>query len=470
MDAKNLQRALEKVVSLVRDIRDQRGHRLHGKDAADLREDLNGINQQIAATGNGLLLRQKREWFKYDQLLLELGELKLIMETLQACLDADVRQELLQERQPLEKIEQHLENSLDWINVFRGAIESHQRMVDDALAGKTVSSQELVSLENRLLRFNDWEEQILSQSESALARVMPYARELKTQTRTTLSRIAATMILPLAAAAAMMFSGTAYAQDVAKGEKQTFTVNDQISILEGKLDKTSDEYLKLAELYSKSNNLEKATSTINDYLKNNPNDIRALVQKRDLDGKKGISYKHPDEDLQNILNVIDVNKYRALLGEQKYKEIIDDLEPTLAKTFAYNLNELNKNQKSALQTIMNSLANAYYGVNRKDDRSFAAATLAIELVPESPLSYSIRGAVLWEHKRFDDAINEYQKTIKYAPNIPLGYAGVAQCEYDKGEYQAALKSFEIALEKAPQEKKARYQQRIDACKAKLGLQ
>lgn len=470
MDAKKLQDALGTIVTVLRDLRDLRGHRIGNASTDELRSELDGINRQIAATGNGLLARQKLEWFHLDSIRRELGGLKLIMETVQKCMDEDVRQELLQEGQPLDKIQRHLENSLDWITVFRGATDRYEQLADDVSKGAALPAQELASLENRLLRFNDWEEQVLAMEESAMVRIAPYARSLKSQSPTTLRRIAASVILGLTAAAAMMFSGTVYAQDVAKGEgkqQQALSVNDQISVLEAKLDKSPEEFLKLAELYAKSEKLDKATDTLNAYLKTHPNDIRGLVQKRELDGKKGVKYKSPDDDLKKIIDAYDDDKYtKFVTQDKKFKEAINDLEPFLAQILSYDLKELNETQKLKMAGLLNVLAAAYSATN-KDNQALAACAECMVLAPKWSGPYSISAEIFRLRKEYTQAIAMSKKVIENKPQSHIGYSGLGYCYQDQGDYENALKYFKEALARAPDKYKDKYQKLVLDCQEKI---
>ena len=467
MDAKNLQRSLATLVTALRELRDLREHRTGGKDNDALRADMDALNAGIAR-GNGMLLQQKLAWFHHDSLRRELGNLKVIMQALQSCLDEDVRQELAAEGASPDKIARHIESSLDWITVFRGAVDRHEQLVAEALSGKPTSAGEIASLENRLLRFNDWEEKVSAMGTGALAKIAPYAKSLGTQEPSMLRRIAASIVLPLAAAAAMMFSASpAYSQDIAKGDKPVITVNDQISILESKLDKTPDEYLKLTELYTKADRLDKATATINDYLKSNPNDIRALVQKRDLDGKKGLGHKHPDEDLLRIINSFDGNEYRKLIGQKSYQEIIKKLEPSLSTIFSYDWSTLSSQQKENLGDILNALGGAYYSLG-KHNLALDACLADIAITPASPGSYSIIGSIFWMQKQYDKSIEAYKNVVKYNPQSTIGYAGLAECHFAISQYTEASAAWEIAITKATTaEKKEKYQQKLEECRAKL---
>jgi tetratricopeptide (TPR) repeat protein len=474
MDAKQVKAAVSTIVTALAELQDLRWHRTGKLSADDLRAELAAMNNG-AALGNGLLLRQKAQWFNYDSVRKELGNLKTIMETLARCLDEDVRREIDAEGYSLGKTIQPINVTLQFIEEMRAALNRHELLQNKISQGQPVDAREIASLETQLVELTDFEEQVAPLDEIAMQRVTQSSqyRSADKQPRSTLQRLAAAVVLPVAAAAAMFFgmSGTAYAQETAKAPQasaQQQSIDNQITALEAKSNKTADDYLTLTQLYTKADRLDKANDTIKAYLATNPNDIRGLVAKRDLDGKKGIAYKKPDDNLFKILNAFNADEYRKLIGDKKFKEIVNNLEQLLSTITAYDTTELNDVHKESFGDILNAIGSAYSALGRADE-AIAACKLDIAITPNSPGSYSIIGTKLWERKQYDEAMKAFENTIKYAPNRSVGYGGMASCHFAKENYEKAMEYYQIALSKAETARhKEIYQKRISDCKEKLG--
>lgn len=473
MDARQLRRALDTIRTAAGELKDLRWHRVGRHSAAELREELEAINKGIAA-GNGLLLRQKLEWFNHDSLLKELGNLKVIMQQLTNILaDADVRQEIIQEGFSFGATAHNVEHTLQWIQEARAAVDRHEQVVQKALQGIPAKTGEMLALEYPFLELTELEERVEALSQQVLDRASRY--DLERQPRPFLNRVAAAIVLPFAAAAAMLWgmTGQAYAQDVTKQQgkppqEQSISIEDQIAALERKADKTPEDYLKLTDLYTRANKLDKASETISGYLKNNPNDIRGLLQRKKLNNKKGIKYNAPDENLQKLIDGFDKEKYENMISkESKYKEAISDLEPILERMLSYELSELNDSQKAKVAALMNVLAAAYDMTNQKD-HALASCFYCLEIVPNWSAVYTIIGSIYRQRKEYASAMSAFKKYTELEPNKHYGYAGIGRCYRDQGDFEKAIPYFEEALKRAPTPLVKKYQKEIDNCKEKLG--
>ncbi len=472
MDAKQVRTAVGTIVTALAELQALRWHRTGKWTAEDLRTEIDAMNRGAAA-GNGLLLRQKAQWFNADSVRKELGNLKTIMETLARCLDEDVRREIDAEGYSLGKTIQPINVTLQFIEEMRAALNRHESLQNKILQGQPVDTNEIISLERQLLELTDFEEQVAPLDEIAMQRVTNSSqyRTAEKQPRSTLQRLAAAVVLPVAAAAAMFFgmSGTTYAQETAKAPQasaQQQSIDNQIVALEAKQNKTADDYLTLTQLYTKADRLDKANDTIKAYLASNPNDIRGLVAKRDLDGKKGVTGKEPDDELLKLLGNVNRDSYQKMLAGGKYKEIIEDIEPNLQKIIQYDYTQLNDTNKGKLTTLTSALGQSYYQLQRKSE-SLVACTITVDLLPNSPITWSLIGQINIDTKNYDAATNAYKKCAELTPDKHHGFAGLGFAHAGKGDYQSSLDNFQKALELAPQELKAKYQKAIDVCKQRL---
>lgn len=472
MDAKQVRTAVSTIVTALAELQDLRWHRTGKLSGEELRDNLNAMNQG-AALGNGLLLRQKAQWFNYDTVRKELGNLKTIMETLARCLDEDVRREIDAEGYSLGKTIQPINVTLQFIEEMRAALNRHELLQKKIEQGQPVDAREIASLESQLVELTDFEEQVAPLDEIAMQRVTNSAqyRSAEKQSRSTLQRLAAAVVLPVAAAAAMFFgmSGTAYAQETAKAPQasaQQQSIDNQIVALEAKQNKTADDYLALTQLYTKADRLDKANDTIKAYLTSNPNDIRGLVAKRDLDGKKGVTGKEPDDTLNKLIDSINTDQYKQWIKENNRKAIISDFEPLLNTILQYDITHISQERKAKIGGTLSTMGVSYYTLKQLD-HALTACKLSLEFFPESTVALGMIGQILRERKDYDGSIEACKKVIKIAPTRHHGYAGAAYSYVGKRDFQSALENFLKAYDLAPQEYKEEYQKAADNCRNKI---
>jgi tetratricopeptide (TPR) repeat protein len=479
MNAKQVKRAIGIVQAALAELRDLRWHRTGRHTASQLREELEAFNRGIAA-GNTMLLRQKLEWFHHDSIRRELGNIQTVLRQLYPFLtDASVQQQIRETGYEPGKVMHHFAHSLEWVEKLRSVVDAHESLVKQALAGSPVEHSTMTKLEDRILRLNDWEERVARLCEGAVAEVTyhPSYASLEAQEardpslcQRIIGAFMTRIALPIAAAAAGMFIGTsAYAQDVAKNEPRqqevVKSIDDQILVLEAKQNKSPEETLALAQLYVKADKPAKADEILRAYLKENPNDIRGLVQKRDIDGKKGLA-RHPDDELNKIIDSWDKETYRQLVKDNKRKEIVQGIEPLLNKLLTYDLSGLSQERKLTLSAMMSVLGTSYNSINMKD-QALAACYLAVELVEASPTALGTIGNILLERNEYKKAQEIYTKIVKVDPKKHNGYAGLGYSFAGIGNYTEAMVNFEKASELSPnKELREKYLKAIEVCKEK----
>ena len=105
---------------------------------------------------------------------------------------------------------------------------------------------------------------------------------------------------------------------------------------------------------------------------------------------------------------------------------------------------------------------------RKYEKAIEDATKAIDLDPNQPNNYNIRGEVYYELNEFEKAIEDASKLIDLDPNEPHNYnlRGKAYCELK--EFEKAIKDANKAINLKSDEPRF-YQLRADA-KQKLNFE
>ncbi len=197
-------------------IRELRRHRIGDRKNKQLWADWAAINKNIRATEeHGPLLAQKALWFNHDDLLIEIGSLKAIMKTLQGLArDPDVQDELAREGYSLEKTMTRIEQGLQWLPRFQATVIAHEDILAQGLEGKPLNLDDLESLENRLVRFGEWESKVTEYGQAATNRVKQY--DLGRQSLSFVRRVAASLILAIASTVFSSFAAPAYAQEAQK--------------------------------------------------------------------------------------------------------------------------------------------------------------------------------------------------------------------------------------------------------------
>jgi tetratricopeptide (TPR) repeat protein len=477
MKAKQAKRTIGIVQAALAELRDLRWHRTGRHTAAQLREELEAFNRGIAA-GNMMLLRQKLEWFHHDSIRRELGNIQAVLRQLYPFLtDASVQQQIRETGYEPGKVMHHFAHSLEWVEKLRSVVDAHESLVKQALAGSPVEHSMMTKLEDRILRLNNWEERVARLCEGAVAEVTyhPSYASLEVQEardpslcQRVIGAFMTRIALPIAAAAAGMFIGTsAYAQDVAKNEPRqqevVKSIDDQILVLEAKQNKSPEETLALAQLYVKADKPAKAGEILRTYLKENPNDIRALAQKRNMDEKKGLHYPDPDDEVNKIIEGYDHAKYSPMVTKEgKFKEVITDFEPLLSKLYNHNLNELTPERKLKAALLFNVLGVAYDATGMKD-HAIESALMSIQMSPTGAGSYSTVASILRARGQNSEALPYYTKIAELQPKLYHGHIGMARCYTALGKFEQAIPCFKKAIETAPERFKDKFQKELSDC-------
>jgi tetratricopeptide (TPR) repeat protein len=477
MNAKQAKRTIGIVQAALAELRDLRWHRTGRHTASQLREELEAFNRGIAA-GNTMLLRQKLEWFHHDSIRRELGNIQAVLRQLYPFLnEASVQQQIRYTGYEPGKIMHHFAHSLEWVEKLRSVVDAHESLVKQVLAGSPAEHSMMTKLEDRILRLNDWEERVARLCKGAVAEVKyhpAYAtlEEQEARDPSLFQRVIGAfmtrIVLPIAAASAGMFLvGTqAYAQDVAKNEPKqqevVKSIDDQILLLEAKQNKSPEETLALAQLYVKADKPAKADEILRAYLKENPNDIRALVQKRNMDEKKGLHYPDPDDEVNRIIDAYDHKKYGAMIKERNFKGIIAELEPNLNKLCKHNLQALTPERKAKADLLFNVLG-AAYDMTEQGDHALQSALESIRINPNGAGSYGIVAKILRSKGQNAEALPYYTKVAELQPRLYHGHIGMARCYTTLGKFEQALPCFKKAVEAAPANLKDKFQKELDDC-------
>ena len=93
---------------------------------------------------------------------------------------------------------------------------------------------------------------------------------------------------------------------------------------------------------------------------------------------------------------------------------------------------------------------AYFRL-KKYDRAMENYNKAIELDPDSGLTYSNRGVVYSDMKQYERAIEDYNKAIELNPEHANAYTNRGTAYRDKGALERALEDYNKATELTPED-------------------
>ena len=85
----------------------------------------------------------------------------------------------------------------------------------------------------------------------------------------------------------------------------------------------------------------------------------------------------------------------------------------------------------------------------KSDKSIDALTKLIKIKPNEAESYSYRGCVYYNQKKYDAAIKDFSRAVKLNPNLYKSYSNRGIAYYELKNYDAAIKDFSKAIELTP---------------------
>jgi adenylate cyclase len=114
--------------------------------------------------------------------------------------------------------------------------------------------------------------------------------------------------------------------------------------------------------------------------------------------------------------------------------------------------EINENE-----SMVYSLFNTLYGVQRQYDKAISAGEKAISLSPNDHLARAIQGDTLKYAGRFEEAIKESEMAIRLQPYYPDWYlASLCMSYYYVGRYEDAVSALNQALNRAERQEKSNY--------------
>jgi tetratricopeptide (TPR) repeat protein len=88
----------------------------------------------------------------------------------------------------------------------------------------------------------------------------------------------------------------------------------------------------------------------------------------------------------------------------------------------------------------------YLSPMKRHDEAIAAMKQALELDPLSVLFHNMLGWTLFWARQYDQAVEQFRKTAKIAPNQVWPYAGIAVVYANRGMYEEAIAESKKAVE------------------------
>jgi tetratricopeptide (TPR) repeat protein len=73
-----------------------------------------------------------------------------------------------------------------------------------------------------------------------------------------------------------------------------------------------------------------------------------------------------------------------------------------------------------------------------------------KIIPKEVIEKLDKGNQLYDAKKYDEAIAEYQKILELYPDIYLINENIANCYFNKGDYQKAIEFYQKVLDKEPE--------------------
>ncbi|WP_170564455.1 M48 family metalloprotease [Ruegeria atlantica] len=127
---------------------------------------------------------------------------------------------------------------------------------------------------------------------------------------------------------------------------------------------------------------------------------------------------------------------------------------------------LRRSREEDAQDIRLMREAAAHHQNRDLARARAAIDGALEVRPDDPFFYELKGQILLENRKLDDAIKAYGQAVEMAPNDPLLLAGYGRALLADGQTTDALKVLEKA--RARDYRNARLMQDLGMAYAEVG--
>ncbi len=106
-------------------------------------------------------------------------------------------------------------------------------------------------------------------------------------------------------------------------------------------------------------------------------------------------------------------------------------------------------------------ANTAEALYRSEDAyqsvSFVASLLLIDKYPDSFRSHQLRGKMLAEQSRIDEAIAEYRKALELQPDVPDLHFAIGNLEWQQGRLEEARKELETEMTSNPKDAYSLYE-------------
>jgi tetratricopeptide (TPR) repeat protein len=104
-------------------------------------------------------------------------------------------------------------------------------------------------------------------------------------------------------------------------------------------------------------------------------------------------------------------------------------------------------------TILNNLANLYHSLGREEEAR--AALKAADLSAATPFVLIARGDLELAQGNVKKALRLYRRAHRAAPNLPEPLVAIARVELERGRSRVARKALDAALERDPENARAK---------------
>jgi lipoprotein NlpI len=94
------------------------------------------------------------------------------------------------------------------------------------------------------------------------------------------------------------------------------------------------------------------------------------------------------------------------------------------------------------------------------EEAFTLANQAIEIKPDDPTGYFVRGTALESREKYTEALENYDRVVEMSPKLPLGYSRRGGLYFKLGDFEASIADFDKEIELDPDKKKNHWQRGI----------
>ena len=228
-------------------------------------------------------------------------------------------------------------------------------------------------------------------------------------------------------------------------------------------DKT-ELYIGLAALYHEKGRLKEATVQYREALKKKDLPVKHFINANFALCRIGLQEKSYDKVIKRARMMIDL--YPPI--EQSYRFLahayVEKGEPTKAIEAYELLKKNNPNSPAPYQEI----PLIYIDKLNDSTNALKIAQDSVEKFPNDAKSRDVLGWVLYNTKRFQEAIKQFEEALKRTPDNPFYMYHLGLALQENGEKTKALSMFEKALEKVDEEKEKDFfmelKKRSEQCK------